>query len=133
MLVNGYESQMQVETLEPEVPEPAETPTSSGLKPSDEPTASVMDAIQNSEEEAVPTEARETIDTVVEPNRDSEDTEVTPWRTWTTADAHYTVEAKFVKYAFGTLTLEKKDGTTVDVELDKLCQEDQDFVRQRKQ
>ena len=58
--------------------------------------------------------------------------EAKKWRTWTTADGKYTVEAKFIKYAVGTLTLERKDGTTVDVELDRLCQEDQDFIRQRK-
>ena len=71
-------------------------------------------------------------ESVVEPKRDSEDTKATPWRTWTTADGKYTVEAKFIKYAAGTLTLEKKDGTTVDVELDRLCPEDQDFIKERK-
>jgi hypothetical protein len=54
------------------------------------------------------------------------------WRLWTTADGKYTVYAKFVKFAFGTATLEKQDGTTVDVELDILCSEDQEFVRRRK-
>ena len=54
------------------------------------------------------------------------------WRTWTTIDGKYKVEGKFVKFGGGTLTLEKKDGTTVDVKLEVLCDEDQDFVKQRK-
>jgi hypothetical protein len=54
------------------------------------------------------------------------------WRTWRTADGKHKVEAKFVKFVAGTLTLEKKDGTTVDVKMDILCPEDQEFVRQRK-
>lgn len=59
-------------------------------------------------------------------------TEAAKWRTWTTRDGKYTLEAKFVKYAVNTLTLEKRDGTTVNVKLEVLCAEDQDFVRQRK-
>lgn len=56
---------------------------------------------------------------------------VANWRTWTTADGKYKVEAKFVKFAAGTVTLEKKDRTTVDVKLDVLSEGDQDFVRGR--
>ncbi|HUT91490.1 MAG TPA: SHD1 domain-containing protein [Thermoguttaceae bacterium] len=56
----------------------------------------------------------------------------TEWRTWTTADGRFKTEAKFVKFAMGTLTLEKKDGSTIEVKLDILCSEDQEFVRQRK-
>jgi hypothetical protein len=53
------------------------------------------------------------------------------WRTWTTADGKFSVEAKFVKFAAGLLTLEKRDGKTVEVKLVILSDEDQDFVRQR--
>jgi len=58
--------------------------------------------------------------------------EAAKWRTWQTADGKFKVEAKFVKCAFGTLTLEKKDSTTVDVNLDILCPDDQEFVKRRK-
>jgi hypothetical protein len=54
------------------------------------------------------------------------------WRTWTTRDGKYRVEAKFLKHASGTVTLGKKDGTTVDVKLELLCADDQDFVTQQK-
>jgi hypothetical protein len=60
------------------------------------------------------------------------DAEAAKWRTWTTADGKYKAEAKFVKMAMGTLTLEKVDGTTIDIQFDRLCSEDQAFVRQRK-
>lgn len=53
-------------------------------------------------------------------------------RIWTTADGKYKVEARLVKLNAGTLTLEKKDGNTIDVKMDILCPEDQEFVRQRK-
>ena len=64
--------------------------------------------------------------------RKAAELEAAKWRTWTTADGKFKVEAKFVMFTAGTLTLEKKDGNTVDVKLDILCPEDQDFVRQRK-
>jgi hypothetical protein len=54
------------------------------------------------------------------------------WRVWTTANGRYSVEAKFVTFLAGKVTLEKQDGAKVDVPLDLLCQEDQDFVRQQK-
>jgi hypothetical protein len=54
------------------------------------------------------------------------------WRTWTAADGKHRTEAKFLKVANGVLTLEKKDGKTVEVRLEQLSSEDQDFVRQRK-
>jgi hypothetical protein len=54
------------------------------------------------------------------------------WRTWTTCDGKHQVEAKFLKHASGTVTLGKKDGTTVDVKLELLCADDRDFVSQQK-
>ena len=54
--------------------------------------------------------------------------EAAKWRTWTPADGEHKVEAKFVKLVLGTLTLEKKDGTTVDVKLDILCPEDKEYL-----
>jgi len=57
--------------------------------------------------------------------------EAARWRTWTTADGRHKVEAKFVTLIGGTLTLEKRDGTTVDVKLSILCPEDQSFVKRR--
>jgi hypothetical protein len=59
-------------------------------------------------------------------------TESAKWRTWTSADGKYNLHAKFVKSAMGTLTLEKEDGSTVEVKLDRLRAEDQEFVRKRK-
>jgi len=78
--------------------------------------------------------ARQQIEDVIKgkSSLNHERTESAKWRTWTTSDGKYSVEAKFVKFAFGTLTLEKKDGSTVDVKLDLLCPEDQEFVRERK-
>jgi hypothetical protein len=53
------------------------------------------------------------------------------WRTWKTADGKFTTEGKFVKYALGVVTLEKRDGTTADVKLSILCAEDQEYVKRR--
>jgi formylglycine-generating enzyme required for sulfatase activity len=52
------------------------------------------------------------------------------WRTWRTADGKFSVRAKFVKLDGETVTLEKTNGNTVDVKLDVLCAEDQDYVKQ---
>jgi len=79
-------------------------------------------------EERIDTEASSSAR--AEPN--STAIEAAKWRTWTTADGKYRLEAKFLKYASGTLTLEKREGTTVDLKLDVLCTDDQDFVRKRK-
>ena len=57
--------------------------------------------------------------------------EAAKWRTWATADGKHKVEAKFITYVGGTVILEKKDGTTVDVQLDILCPEDQEYVKNR--
>lgn len=58
--------------------------------------------------------------------------EAAKWRTWKAANGKYEIKAKFVKMAMGTLTLEKENGTTIDVQFDRLCSEDQDFIRQQK-
>jgi hypothetical protein len=60
------------------------------------------------------------------------DIEAAKWRTWTSANGKHKMEAKFRKFVAGTLTLEKKDGTTGEVKLDSLCAEDQEFVRKQK-
>lgn len=54
------------------------------------------------------------------------------WRTWTTRDGKYQVQARLLKHASGTVTLEKKNGTTVDVQLELLCDSDRDFITQQK-
>ena len=58
--------------------------------------------------------------------------EAAKWRTWTSANGQFQMEGKFVRYAAGKMTLEKKDGTTLEVQLDQLCPEDQEFVKKRK-
>lgn len=68
----------------------------------------------------------------VDPVAAEDPAEQAKWRTWTTADRQHTIEAKFIKFSNGQVTLEKKDGSTVDVKLDILCSEDQDFIKQRK-
>ena len=44
----------------------------------------------------------------------------------------YASQPENLQYQNDAVELEKRDGTTVDVELDTLCSEDQDFVRERK-
>ncbi len=54
------------------------------------------------------------------------------WRTWTSADGSYTMEAKYSGVAFGKVTLIKQDGSKVQVPLDKLSDEDQEWIASRK-
>ncbi|MBA4016988.1 MAG: hypothetical protein C0483_07375 [Pirellula sp.] len=49
-------------------------------------------------------------------------------RTWKSVDGMFTVEARFEKLADGKVTLLRVDGKRTDVPLEKLSQEDRDFV-----
>lgn len=84
--------------------------------------------------EVAPTDSKATT-TQKRPPEDANESPAAPdaakWRPWITADGKYKLEAKFVKFLDGKVTLEKKDGTTVGVKLDILSQQDQDFVTGR--
>lgn len=51
-------------------------------------------------------------------------------RTWTTSDGKSTVEARFVRYGSRIVTLQRMDGETIDVPIEKLSKEDQDYTMQ---
>jgi hypothetical protein len=53
----------------------------------------------------------------------------TKWRTWTAGT--YTCHAKFVKAIGSKVTLEKEDGSQIEIPMDKLSEDDQDFIRLR--
>ena len=53
-------------------------------------------------------------------------------RTWTSASGAHQTEAKFVNMIHGVVTLEKDDGQRVEVPLEQLSKEDQDFIKERK-
>ena len=53
------------------------------------------------------------------------------WRTWTSRDGSKKLEAKFVKSIGDKLTLQKKDGTTIDVSLGKFSDEDASWIKRR--
>jgi hypothetical protein len=54
------------------------------------------------------------------------------FRTWTSADGKFTVEAQLVKVVGKTVHLKRKDGKTLQVPLDKLGDEDQTFLKSQK-
>jgi hypothetical protein len=58
--------------------------------------------------------------------------EAAKWRTWTDSTGTHKTEAKFGGMAFGKIKLIKKDGTTVQVPLEKLSDEDQQWIKDRK-
>lgn len=51
------------------------------------------------------------------------------FRTWTDSTGTYTIEAKFVSYGSGNVTIEKKDGSKTTLSLDRLSEEDQKWVK----
>lgn len=53
-------------------------------------------------------------------------------RTWTSADAKYKVVAKFVTVIGSVAVLERDDGKQIQVSLDHLSKDDQEFIRERK-
>jgi len=54
------------------------------------------------------------------------------WRTWTSADGRFNLRAKFVQATNGRMTLLREDGKRIVVDLERLCEDDVDFVRKQK-
>ncbi len=54
------------------------------------------------------------------------------WRTWTDSTGRHTVEAKFGGMMAGKVKLTKKDGATIQLLLEKLSDEDQKWIENRK-
>ncbi len=54
------------------------------------------------------------------------------WRTWKSADGKFTLRAKFVQATNGRMTLLREDGKRIVVDLERLCEDDVDFVRKQK-
>jgi hypothetical protein len=95
--------------------------TREDIKPSPQELAAKQEADQEAERVRAEAETRR-----------AEAIDAAKWRDWTTKDAKYTVKAKFVKAAQGVGTFEKEDGKVVDVKLELLSLEDQDFIKYRK-
>jgi hypothetical protein len=72
----------------------------------------------------------------VEPVADAEhkkDAALAPkFRTWTDASGKHTMRAKLKSAAAGNVNLEKEDGTMVVVPIDRLSEEDQKYLNQRR-
>jgi SLA1 Homology Domain 1 (SHD1) protein len=51
------------------------------------------------------------------------------WRTWTSADGNHTLEAKFLHATNGVIHLQKRDGTTLALEKEKLSDEDWKWIK----
>lgn len=54
-------------------------------------------------------------------------------RTWTDASGNFQVEATFVALESGAIKLQKQDGRTIRVELERLSQTDREYVREVEQ
>ncbi|MCD4728233.1 MAG: DUF4352 domain-containing protein [Pirellulales bacterium] len=57
--------------------------------------------------------------------------EAAKWRTWTNSTGTHKTEAKFGGMAFGKVKLIKRDGSTVQVPLEKLSDEDREWIANR--
>jgi hypothetical protein len=53
------------------------------------------------------------------------------WHTWTSADGKHTVEAKFIKAGGGIVHLEKRDGTIIKIQQDKLSDDDLKWMKKK--
>ncbi len=54
-----------------------------------------------------------------------------PFRQWTSTDGNFTLQAQFVKAIGGTVYLKRKDGKEIEVAIEKLSPEDQQYIRKR--
>jgi hypothetical protein len=52
-------------------------------------------------------------------------------RTWTDASGQFSIEAEFAGMSFGVVKLRKADGEIIEIQMDRLADEDQDWVRRR--
>jgi hypothetical protein len=50
------------------------------------------------------------------------------WRTWSADEGKFSIEAKFIMSGAGKVTLEKKDGSRIEVAVDRLAQKDRDWI-----
>ena len=58
--------------------------------------------------------------------------EAAKWKTWTDSSGEHKIEAKFEGLAFGKVKLVKRDGSTIQLPLEKLCDEDQKWIKEKK-
>ena len=58
--------------------------------------------------------------------------EAAKWRTWTDSSGERKIEAKYGGVIAGKVKLTKRDGSTVQVPLEKLSDEDQEWIKNRK-
>ena len=61
-------------------------------------------------------------------NGDSERPPKRPLRTWTSSKGGATVEARLVRCLAGKVLLERADGTTLEVPVDRLSDADRDYI-----
>ncbi len=77
-------------------------------------------------------EKREDADERAKAKHDREDTiEEAKWHTWTDATGTHHIEAKFQSMAAGNVKLIKRDGSALTLPLEKLSDEDQEWIRNR--
>lgn len=58
------------------------------------------------------------------------DNDPTGFRKYVDASGEFSIEAKFISLADGEVTLERRDGNKLTLQLNKLCDDDQDLVNQ---
>jgi len=67
----------------------------------------------------------------IEQEKAKKELEAAKWRTWTDSTGKYTTYAKYSGIAFDKVTLIKQDGSKVQLPLDKLSDEDREWVANR--
>jgi hypothetical protein len=53
------------------------------------------------------------------------------FRMWNDSTGKFSVEAKFIKQAMGTVTLEKRDGKRIQLPMAQLSGDDRKYIRKR--
>jgi hypothetical protein len=78
--------------------------------------------------EAKEKEAREVEAEAKQKKAIAEKREAAKWHTWTSADGQHTMYAKLVRFDGKVITMTKKDGTTLEVDKEKVSQADIDWM-----
>jgi len=102
-----------------------------GLNPKISRSAAQAEEQQRRERELAAERARQAEERRKAEEKRRAEEEAAKWRTWTDSTGKYSVEAKFSGVAFGTVKLIKRDGTVVKLPLERLSEEDQNWINAR--
>lgn len=92
--------------------------------------AAARDMLAEQELERIYRQEAEEEARIAETNRIAEEERESQFRTWHSADGNFSIEARLDRFIAGNVTLEKRDGSTVDVAEELLSDSDRQYMQE---